>query len=58
VKKKAEGKKSWGEETLEDVEKLREEAKELCEKRSGSLLLRRAFLGVKGYRMEGELLLG
>jgi len=34
-------------ETLEDLEKLLEEAKELCEKRSAGLLLRRIILGVK-----------
>jgi len=34
-------------ETLEDLEKLLEEAKELCEKRSGGLLLSRIILGVK-----------
>jgi chaperonin cofactor prefoldin len=34
-------------ETLEDLEKLLEEAKELCEKRSGGLLLSRIILVVK-----------
>ncbi len=40
------GKVGW-QETLEDLEKLMEEAKELCEKRSGGLLLSRKILGGK-----------
>jgi hypothetical protein len=42
------GKVGW-QETLEDLEKLLEEAKELCEKRSGGLLLRRIIFGSEGY---------
>jgi hypothetical protein len=48
------GKVGW-QETLEDLEKLREEAKELCEKRSGGLLLSRIILGSEEDRMQGEL---
>jgi hypothetical protein len=48
------GKVGW-QETLEDLEKLLEEAKELCEKRSGGLLLSRIILGSEEDRMQGEL---
>jgi chaperonin cofactor prefoldin len=40
------GKVGW-QKTLEDLEKLLEEAKEPCEKRSRGLLLSRIILGVK-----------
>jgi hypothetical protein len=48
------GKVGW-QETLEDLEKLLEEAKELCEKRSGGLVLSRIILGSEEDRMQGEL---
>jgi hypothetical protein len=48
------GKVGW-QKTLEDLEKLLEEAKELCEKRSGDLLLSRIILGSEEDRMQGEL---
>ncbi len=48
------GKVGW-QETLEDLEKLLEESKELCEKRSGGLLLSRIILGSEEDRMQGEL---